>query len=53
MPANDSNTPQGDDHGHDDDSLCPACGARFLPDPLALECDVCAAEDHAACVEEF
>ena len=30
----------------DDDMICGACGARYLPDRLALECEVCAAEDH-------
>ena len=44
------NTPQGANHDHDcdpdDDMICGACGARYLPDRLALECEVCAAEDH-------
>lgn len=53
MPENNSITPQGDDfyldddYGHlDNDYLCPVCGARYLPDRFALECKVCAAEDH-------
>jgi hypothetical protein len=51
MPDPNSNTPQGDDHDIDDDMICGACGARYLPDRLALECEVCAAEDHTVEVE--
>jgi hypothetical protein len=50
MDKHTSNAPQGDAHELDDylcdDYLCPACGAHYLPDRFALECDVCAAEDH-------
>jgi hypothetical protein len=28
----------------EDVELCPACGAEYLPHPLALECDACATE---------
>jgi len=42
------NTPQGADYDHDydDNMICGACGARYKPDRFALECEVCAAEDH-------
>jgi rubredoxin len=46
MPENTSNTPQVNRRDLDNDYLCPACGARYLPDLFALECEVCAAEDH-------
>ena len=31
-----------------DDNLCPMCGARPLPDPYALSCEVCEAVNNEA-----
>jgi len=46
MHADTSNTPQGNNGDPDDDIICGACGARYLPDRFALECEFCAAGDH-------
>jgi hypothetical protein len=49
MPNYASKTPKGADynrdHDPDDDYLCPACGAHYLPDALALVCNVCGEQE--------